>query len=99
MGAKSMTILVNLNITSVRLSQKASMGLRLFFRRQGQSNGKDHAEDDYLKDLAFRDCFGDVLGKDVENGVRRRFCGCEARRAGHGMRIPVFIRPRQHERC
>ena len=65
------TMLVNLNIISLRLSQNASMGRRFCFADHGQRDGEDQAEDDHLQHRAVSHRLGNVLGKDVQDGVFR----------------------------
>ena len=67
MGAKSMTMLVNLNIVSERLSQKTSMGRRLSSPIKRQRDTEDDAEDHDLEHLAFGHGLGDVLREDVQD--------------------------------
>ena len=66
------TMLVNLNITSLRLSQNASMGRRFCFAHHGQRNGEDQAEDHHLQHRAVGHRLRDVLREDVQDGVFAR---------------------------
>ena len=68
-GAISITIPVNLNIVSARLSANASIGRRFSIREQRERHAEEHAEDDDLQHLGFSDRAGDVLGEDVEHDV------------------------------
>ena len=69
MGAESITILVNLNISLRQALAKGQHGTALFFANQGQRNAKDHAEDHDLQHLAFSHGLGDVFRKDVQDNV------------------------------
>src|SRR6184192_1876813 len=72
-------------MVSERLSAKAN-GAALGLRNERERHGKEDAEDDDLKHLAFGDGFGDILRKDVgdelRGGVGRNIEGL--RRGGGG---------------
>ena len=66
-----MTMLVNLNIVSARLSQNSQHGAALLLADHGQGRGKNQAEDHDLQHRAVGHRLGDVLGEDVQDGVLR----------------------------
>ena len=65
-----MTMFVNLNIVSARLSVNASIGARRFSSVSiARADAEQHGEDDDLEHLGFGDGAGDVLGEDVEDDL------------------------------
>ena len=69
MGAKYMTTLVNLNMTSLRVSTEAQDGGAFCLAEGGERDAEEDGEDGDLEDLAFGDGLGDVLGEDVQEEV------------------------------
>ena len=71
-GAKYITMFVNLNIVSERLSAQREHRPPLLLGEERERDPEEDAEDDDLEDLALGHRLRHVLGEDVEDDVGER---------------------------
>ena len=72
MGAKYITMFVNLNIVSARLAGHATEPAAPVLAQEAERDPEQHAEDDDLQDVALGDRLRDVLREGVEDHLGRR---------------------------